>query len=491
MLRYRWDFGDGTTADTVNPAKTYRKGAVYPVTLTVEDESSFAHSSHTDRLVVVVDEFPIAEAGPDLKVCANTDVHFDGSGSHDFDGVVNRFTWDFGDGNVGGGEKPVHVFRKPGSYRVLLTIEGDKAGQCDNTSTDEVSVQVAAAPVARIEAPDRIPVGSPALQGWRGWRHRGLPLGLRRRIDGGRAECRTYLLQARHLCRDPVGGAAAGATACSVVSAQHRIVANAPPVAAATPDRFVAVHEEVSFDGSGSSDRDGAVSRYQWDFGDGTSGAGMVARHRYRESGVYIVTLTVTDDAGLPNSSTQAMTMVTVNAAPAPVIAVAGGACFGQPVGLDAKRSSDADGAIRNFEWDLGDGAKASGAEISHVYRDPGVYNVVLTADDGRGLANSHQAASKALHVNRPPSASAGPDRSVCPGDTVAFDGGGSIDWDGKLTGYRWDFADGATAEGTRVSHSFSQPGTYPVRLTVTDDSGSPCARPRLSARSMSTRRRR
>ena len=72
------------------------------------------------------------------------------------------------------------------------------------------------------------------------------------------------------------------------------------------PDRFVAVQEEVSFDGSGSSDRDGAVSRYQWDFGDGTSGAGMVARHRYRESGVYTVKLTVTDDAGLPNSSTQA-----------------------------------------------------------------------------------------------------------------------------------------------------------------------------------------
>ena len=185
----------------------------------------------------------------------------------------------------------------------------------------------------------------------------------------------------------------------------------------------------------------------------------MVARHRYRESGVYTVKLTVTDDAGLPNSSTQATATVTVNAAPAPVIAVAGGACFGQPVGLDAKRSSDADGAIRSFEWDLGDGAKASGAEISHVYGDPGVYNVVLTADDGGGLANSRRAASKALHVNRPPSASAGPDRSVCAGDTVAFDGGGSIDWDGKLAGYRWDFADGATADGVRVAHCLHPAG--------------------------------
>lgn len=477
LLRYKWDFGDGTTADTVNPAKTYRKGAVYPVTLTVEDESSFAHSSHTDRLVVVVDESPIAEAGPDLKVCANTDVHFDGSASHDFDGVVNRFTWDFGDGNVGGGEKPVHVFRKPGSYRVLLTIEGDKAGQCDNTSTDEVSVQVAAAPVAKIDAPDRIPVGSPApfkaaedggIAGYR-WDFGDGTSAEGRAVEHAYDKPGVYVAT---LSVEP----AAGATACSVVSAQHRIVANAPPVAVAGPDRTVAVLDEVSFDGSGSSDPDGAVGRYQWDFGDGNSGTGMVARHRYRESGVYTVALTVTDDAGLPNSSTKATAKVTVNAAPAPVIAVAGGACFGRPVGLDAKRSSDADGAIRSFEWDLGDGARASGAEISHVFDDPGVYNVVLTADDGTGLANSRRAISRALHVNRPPSASAGPDRSVCAGDAVAFDGGGSIDWDGKLTGYRWDFADGTAAEGARVTHAFGQPGTYPVRLKVTDDSGSPCA---------------
>jgi large repetitive protein len=58
----------------------------------------------------------------------------------------------------------------------------------------------------------------------------------------------------------------------------------------------------------------------------------------------------------------------------------------------------------------------------------------------------------------------------------VAFDGSGSIDWDGKLTGFRWDFGDGATADGARVSHAFTRPGTYPVRLAVTDDSGSPCA---------------
>ena len=39
-----------------------------------------------------------------------------------------------------------------------------------------------------------------------------------------------------------------------------------------------------------------------------------------------------------------------------------------------------------------------------------------------------------------------------------------------------WWEEDGSTAEGAKVSHSFSAPGTYPVRLTVTDDSGAACA---------------
>ena len=123
------------------------------MTLTVQDESGFANDRHTDRIVVRVDESPIAEAGPDQEVCAGAEVHFDGSASRDFDGVVNRFTWDFGDGNTGGGESRSTSISQPGDYRVVLTIEGDQAGQCDNTDTDEMTVRVVEAPVARIVGP--------------------------------------------------------------------------------------------------------------------------------------------------------------------------------------------------------------------------------------------------------------------------------------------------------------------------------------------------
>lgn len=56
---------------------------------------------------------------------------------------------------------------------------------------------------------------------------------------------------------------------------------------------------------------------------------------------------------------------------------------------------------------------------------------------------------------------------------TVQFDGSGSRDPDGKITQYLWDFGDGATASGVKVSHTYTQAGLYPVILTVKDDHGS------------------
>ncbi|HET6876605.1 MAG TPA: PKD domain-containing protein [Jatrophihabitans sp.] len=71
-----------------------------------------------------------------------------------------------------------------------------------------------------------------------------------------------------------------------------------------------------TFNGSASSDPDGNVQSYSWDFGDGTaSGSGVSTGHTYASPGTYTVTLTVTDDGGLQNSATS---HVTVTAPPPP-----------------------------------------------------------------------------------------------------------------------------------------------------------------------------
>ena len=66
-----------------------------------------------------------------------------------------------------------------------------------------------------------------------------------------------------------------------------------------------------SVDGSGSADPDGAIASYAWTFGDGGTATGATASHTYAASGTYTVGLTVTDDDGATNSTSQ---QVTVNA---------------------------------------------------------------------------------------------------------------------------------------------------------------------------------
>lgn len=67
----------------------------------------------------------------------------------------------------------------------------------------------------------------------------------------------------------------------------------------------------VSVDASSSSDADGALSGFSWDFGDGTTGEGATAQHTYAEPGTYTVTLTVEDNLH-PQVTRAATTTVTV-----------------------------------------------------------------------------------------------------------------------------------------------------------------------------------
>lgn len=68
----------------------------------------------------------------------------------------------------------------------------------------------------------------------------------------------------------------------------------------------------VSFDGSSSSDADGTVASWRWDFGDGTSGTGAKISHAYAKTGTYPVTLTVTDDKGATGSKALSVSLVSV-----------------------------------------------------------------------------------------------------------------------------------------------------------------------------------
>src|SRR5256885_732368 len=79
-----------------------------------------------------------------------------------------------------------------------------------------------------------------------------------------------------------------------------------PPTAAFTSN---ATYLQASFDGSTSSDVDGTITSYAWNFGDSATGAGPTPQHTYAAGGTYTVTLTVTDNDGHTGTTTGQVTV--------------------------------------------------------------------------------------------------------------------------------------------------------------------------------------
>ncbi|HWS88219.1 MAG TPA: PKD domain-containing protein [Pyrinomonadaceae bacterium] len=90
---------------------------------------------------------------------------------------------------------------------------------------------------------------------------------------------------------------------------------NNPPTANPGGPYAAQVGQTVQFTGSGSTDSDGTINSYSWDFGDGAVGTGVSPTHAYAAAGTYTVTLTVTDDDG---ATAQASTSATISPASPP-----------------------------------------------------------------------------------------------------------------------------------------------------------------------------
>ncbi|WP_277959822.1 PKD domain-containing protein [Frigoribacterium faeni] len=256
------------------------------------------------------------------------------------------------------------------------------------------------------------------------------------------------------------------------------VTVTAPRVNAAPTASFTSVvdHLAVAVDASTSTDSDGTVASYRWDFGDGTVAAtGPTANHTYAAAGTYTVTLVVTDSEGATGTSTG-----TVTVAPAPPVNVAPTASFtsaatGLAVSTDATASTDPDGTVAAYAWTFGDGGTATGKTAAHTYAAAGTYTVTLTVTDDKGATGTSTGSVTVAPIpNAAPTASFTTSAKAL---SVSTDGRASTDSDGTVTAYAWDFGDGGTATGSTAAHDYAVGGTYTVTLTVTDDKGATATR--------------
>jgi PKD repeat protein len=148
-------------------------------------------------------------------------------------------------------------------------------------------------------------------------------------------------------------------------------VANRPPVANPGPDQNTNPGTAVTLNGSGSSDPDGSITSYAWDFGDGASATGAVVTHTYASAGAKVATLTVTDDRGA--RGTDAAT-VTVASTPPPAGTHRWSENFGGPTSNDIA-------SPRGVAVDLGGNVAVTGHFHGGVDFGGGALNSVSSTD--------------------------------------------------------------------------------------------------------------
>ncbi|HHR85193.1 MAG TPA: VWA domain-containing protein [Candidatus Acetothermia bacterium] len=172
-----------------------------------------------------------------------------------------------------------------------------------------------------------------------------------------------------------------------------------------------------------SSDADGQVVAWAWDFGDGATADTASPQHSYSHSGTYMVTLVVTDDDGNTSSSVIQEIVVT-NAAPAAMFKVAPEEPrVAVPTVFDASGSYDVDGRLVSYAWDFdGDGVfdvDGASSDIEYTFAETGEANVTLKVTDDEGMST---VVSKTLTVL--PSVSAVREIDTCLPDDETITGG-------------------------------------------------------------------
>ena len=226
--------------------------------------------------------------------------------------------------------------------------------------------------------------------------------------------------------------------------------------------------------------RVGVISNAIWQFGDGGNAFGKdaaVASHAYSAPGNYTVTLTVNTAQG--GVLVGHMVVRVLNSPPTASGRISPPGGDSTTVFAFVSESTDSDGLISACRWDLGDGNISYSPQVLHSYARHGTYSVTLTVQDDQG--NWSAPASFIVTVNNTlPVARFRVDRAQGgAGRTFVFDGSGTSDIDDPVENlsYRWDFGDGATAEGINVSHTYSVVGGYQVTLTVEDGAGGRASR--------------
>ncbi len=214
-----------------------------------------------------------------------------------------------------------------------------------------------------------------------------------------------------------------------------------------------------------SYDLDGNITSWYWNFGDSSTSNSKNPTHQYQNYGKYRVSLKVTDNDGLTDTS---QANITVKKKPTSHFSFSPTAPRLDDTIQFTDLSTAYNATITSWSWNFGDGSTSTEKNPTHKYQTEGTYSITLEVTDSNGLKRAKTISIS--NENKVPTS----DFSYSPlepklDDTIQFIDS-SYDSDGTIKSWSWNFGDGTSSTEKNPTHKYTNSGTYTVTLQVTDN---------------------
>jgi len=453
IVGYQWNFGDLTWSSQINPSHYYQDTGIYLVTLQVVNNRGCSDS---------IKQYVHIVPGIEWDFVASQECYGYATIFNDF--AINpnipavAWLWNFGDGSTSTQSDPTHLYPYAGSFNVLLTVF-DAQG-CSYSVQHNVTVypqpmanftNTIATQFNPVNFTDQSTTPSGTIVGWQ-WDFGDGATSTQQNPSHVYNNPGTYqvtlIVRNSYGCQDTITKTL---NILPLVTAEFTF----DTVCAQTPMHFT----------DQSSTGLGTIQYWYWDFGDGHSSNLQNPEHTYFMAGTYTVTLIATNSSGVSDTVKHQVLVLEAPYADFTSSQV----CFGNPTAF-LNQSTGYTSPIVSWQWNLADGNMVYGPSFSHIYSQPGTYNVQLIVTNALGCTDTvvHPVnVWENPHIN----IIATPKEGCKPLDVTFIDS--SYVSDGSIVSWLWSFGDGTSSVSPAGAyHRYDHSGVYDVTLTVISNHG-------------------
>ncbi len=460
IVNYFWDFGDGRTSTRANPGYSYNTIGEYNVSLYVVDING-CDSVLVKPKYIKASKYPSTNfTGSNVSACAPPlNVQF----SHPKDSLhpyALTYLWDFGDGSTSTLPDPSHNYLIKNPYNVTLTVRDSVGCVADTTKIKFVVIDTLKANFTMSYNSLRCNPLSVRFAN-----SSNLP-GLRLAWDLGNGNAPNLVTTANTIYQNAgtynIRLIASTENGCSDTIIKSLTVEQKPNVnfdlsdsTRCSPPLNVIFNNTTQF-----------ANTYTWDFGDGNTSTTFNANHIYGSPGIYDVKLTAIAGNGCKDSLFRKQ-LIQIGTGQVFINASENGGCKPTTITFDAYKLGP--GTINNVIWDFGDGSSATGeAPVPHTYNNVGTYTVKVTYNLNDGCPPLIAAKTIFVGATTTPSVNINPDTVCVNGENVSY----TVLSPNNANRYVWLFGDGTIGNGINVTHTYSDPKLYTIKLVTINNIG-------------------